>query len=770
MFSLPAPNGRKGGVFYCTCGFSTVKRPIHDNGNRRCPVCSNDLAYHESVSLLADHYSCDHCIEVIEKRLNREPFLAEHLERSYRGDHHPGNLVFVTVLVLLILLVSTLGAAFMAHAATEKIIEVELRPDQAFSDVTIRQELGEERDREPTTTISLWRDDLGQDFPNGTFYGTLLAGSAFEHRFRPYWLPKDDLARTGRFSYVMLSAHFNWSSQIIMSGCSEWWLKVPVLASSIEWSYGLYIAVFKDVTDLGSVQFDNRSFYNNKIYVRPSSGGLVPDDLVSYYAPNYTDHIGDPLTEGSGDLNVVGENVYVKVHSILRPERDYVISIYFRLPMEGKLKTLWSGSEIPAGGSTRICFGDYQIVDNFSPGNRTYFQNLTGQDIIDLELDLDWSFLFTEGVGEGNLFGLKVPIHNGTIITLYPVLNTTVEDSEDGLIHPSFMLPWISDDVFNMSFGVANMQDEGVIGVQHWHHWQFEPDPPDPVSGTFYWIADQAWDYVDFALFSTNWTLDFDNIDYPFNATDRYNVAVDFYFYNEGNLTLLCYDQEREDLDWSAVDPFETNQTEWPFARNSIWDTENLSQVLLEYGVYCSAYGTYGQWAQRSQTPSGKSIWTHYFPNKIFLSAAEWRISRGEDRNVTVSPAEQAWSEAQDLWGEGHYIKAIGMALKSAVMFIWEGADKIRGWITDGLTWVWEGMKSLGQWLYTNLVSFFEKIISFLEDAADLLVDMWDVMKYLVSPILLMALYGGSIRVTRTWLKKGLEPEKRKGKAAGGAS
>jgi hypothetical protein len=646
------------------------------------------------------------------------------------------------------MLLSVVATAVIAAAATEEYTEVELRPDPSFADVTNRQEVGEDGQDEVLTTIDVWMRDLGDESPNGTYYGTLIQGSAFSHDYyEPYWLPKDSFTRTGRYSYAMLAAHFNFSANIIMSGCSEWWMKVPVLASSIEWSRGLTLGVWKDATDLDLVGFDERSYYTNQPHVRPAYNGYAPDDAAGYTAPDYYDHYGDPLSQGSGDLHVENGHVYIKVHSVLLPEVDYILAVYFRFPEEGVLKTLWTTAESPAGRETRLCFADYKVTDNWVD-NHTYYHNLTGQELVDVDLDLDWSFIFTEGLGAG-LFGLKVPIHNGTIISLYPFLNTTTDAGQDGLIHPSFMLPWISDDTFNLSFAVRNMRDEGVIGGFEFPHWQFEPDGGDPPAFTFDWYSDAQWDYKDFALFSTNWTLDFDDASNPFTEDDQWNVLVQFEFHNEGNLTLLCYDVERDPLDWEDVPVFPDNSTTWPFARPVVTTPGNAS-VILSYGVYCSGWGTHGQWAIRSQTVSGHPVFTHYFPSRIYLSAADYTIQKA-GAEADLSPAQEMWQEARDLWGSQHYLKAIATGIAATVMTIWEGVDKVKGWLIDGLSTVWEAMKSLGHWLYTNLVSFFQKIINFIEDVFDLLVGIWSIAKYIVAPVVLMAVFGGTVRVFRHW-------------------
>lgn len=723
-----------GRIFICHgCGHMAKGNPNTD----RCLVCGGDL------DDLGNGFTCPTCNSISTRK--RYPI------RVY--ERKSISISTFSMILIFTLLFSIISTAYIAKASTEEFFEVELRPDPSFSNINVVNNLGEDTIDDIVSTIDQWRVDLGNDAPNGTYYGTLLRGSAFDHdRYRPYWLPKDDYAATGRFSYVMLSAHFNFSSQVLISGCSEWWMKVPVLATSIEWSEGLKLAIWRDATDLELAGFDTRLYYSNYIHVRPSYNGYVPDDILVWVPPNYQNHYGDPLAEGNGDLHVVNNSVYVKCHAVLRPERDYIFSFYFRLPSAGTLKTLWTTAESPAGRSTRLAFADYKISSNWG-ANHTYLHNMTDQEIVDIGMDLDWSFIFTQGIGQGGMFGLSVEIENNTRINTYPFFNTTVSDSLDGTIHMSFMMPWISTDTFNMTFRVSNMWDEGVSGGYDYPHWEFEPDPPDPLAQTFEWSSDQQWDYRDFALFSTNWTLDFDGIDYPFTENDRYNVGVTWVFHNAGNLTLLCYDVERQDVNWNQVTPFPNNTTTWPFARNSIYNGNDYSSYYLEYGIYVSSRGTHGEWAIRTQTTSGKMIYTHCFPSRIHLSKSEYHIRAG-GKSVDLSPTEQAWQDAKDLWADGHKLRAIVSAIRATVLSVWEGYDTVKGWISDGLSSVWGAMKELGEWIYTNLVSFFEKIVNFVDDVFDLLLEIWGTVKYIVAPVMLMAIYGGSMKVVRNWAIK----------------
>lgn len=660
----------------------------------------------------------------------------------------------ITVLVLLILLISTLGSSLLADASTETEIQIDLIPDPAFSDIMAKQELG--NGSIPTSTIGTWMEDLGSEFPNGTYYGTLFQGSAFEvTKFRPYWYPYDSFLPTGRFSWAMVSGHFNFTSRTLMSGASEWWLKVPVLASSVEQSFGIYLAVFEGCTDTNQVQFYDQPYGNKYFHVRPSWNDQVPDDLTIYSFPDWYDHEGDPATDhsGAGDLMVRNNHVYLRVHSILRPLTDYVISIAFRIPREGSLKLLWTGAESPAGRETRICWADYKITE--IGANDTYLHTMTGQEIVDVDLDLDWSFVFTEGVGGGGLFGIRIPVVNGTTLYTYPFLNTTVDPAKDGLIHPSFMLPWISDDEFTINLWVDNMLDEGKMGPQDFHHWQFEPSGSNPSSQTFEWVGDVNYSYRDFCLFSVNWTLDFNDGTYPFTDEDRYNVMVAYTFLNEGSITLLCYDLDRPTVTWDQIEPWHDNSTTWPWARPGVYDTSDYGYYTLNYGIFSSAFGTEGEWAQVQQnTTTGRNIYTYHFPNRIDLTDMEWKIRHAAfDEEIEPTPAELAWGEFNELWGDHHYMRAIAQAFKATAMTIWEGGTRIVAYIYDGISELWEGMRGLGEWLWTSMISLYETIVSFLEDLADIMVDMWNVVKYLVSPLILMAIYGAAIGTMKNFLR-----------------
>jgi len=142
---------------------------------------------------------------------------------------------------------------------------------------------------------------------------------------------------------------------------------------------------------------------------------------------------------------------------------------------------------------------------------------------IELPIDMDWSFIFVEGVGMGGLFGKKVMIEKDHALVIYPFFNT----SRSGNQYMSFNLPFISNETAYVQPSV--WQGSGGFPGCGWHVWRFALpdlnyyfDPVQPANASL----KQVYNYTDFILFSTNETLHWSY----FLDDDRWNVRVEFYF------------------------------------------------------------------------------------------------------------------------------------------------------------------------------------------------------------------------------------------------
>lgn len=684
-------------------------------GGKRCLVCGN-VAY-----LHGDVHTCLKCNVKMRIRFNpHERF--EVYNRNGKG--RPITIRFMLILAILLILLDSWALAFNARAASEAV-DVEFNSDQRFSEVNQPINIGDaENTPSNQSTIQEWMSDLGTDMVNGTYWGTLFSPALFEHSLRAsYWI--NGSAPFGQFTYVALSAHFIWSAQVIMSGASQWWLRLPIHPDSIDWNNGLELAIFKNETNPKNVSFE-RHYSARNIVARPTINGYLPDDLL------YFQYNSSAFSSGNG--KITSNHAYVEVNSLIFPGIDYVFAICFRIANGAKLKTYWSTCESPTGRNTAITIAE-----------TTYEQNSPYVDVdvldianVNVSLDLDWSCIFEEGIGLGGLFGKQMHFPINSTLNLYPFFNT----SRSGSQYMSFMWPFISDEDVNVSVRVTNS-----VGLTpaFGYTWNF-------TNGDYEFRPFWCWTYHDFVLFSTSEILNWSE----FNDDDRWNVWLEFTFNRATNLTLLCYAPERPRVLWSTLDAdLSSNSSRNPFLRP--WWSDRLNGLLFQqmcYEVYVSARGTNGQWAIRETTPSGRLTFSHHFPQEIHLSSAEWEFCRGDSNaSANLTRAEIFWREAQEFWNQGHYFKAIYSAMKSVLYSIWDGTKNLIGKIKDGLSWVWEKMKEIGNWLYTHLVEFLGKIWDFLCNAYDTIAHFWDSFRYLVSPLLMMSIIVVGTRFTKLALR-----------------
>ena len=129
-------------------------------------------------------------------------------------------------------------------------------------------------------------------------------------------------------------------------------------------------------------------------------------------------------------------------------------------------------------------------------------------------------------------------------------------------------------------------------------------------------------------------------------------------------------------------------------------------------------------------------------PNHIYLSSAEWELITDEKTETLYMTNWELAMYHWDTWSIGHRLKALWYAIKAIVMKLWNGASEFGGWIQDGLSKVWESFKRFGEWIYTNIMEFVGKIWNFISNAIDTIVGFWDFFKYLVAPLVMMAVIG----------------------------
>ena len=724
------------------------------------------------------------------------------------------------VVVLTIFLAPMLMPNVVAEA--EDFIDVEYNSDPLFSGVNVPINL-----LEPTTddtVIGQWITDMGDLMPNGTFYGPLMATSKFGHAGRASWFPNNSREDEGQFTYLIFSAHFNLTPQQIMSGSSEFWLRTPFGPNAVDAGFGLVLGIFEnennpdDVTLPTTFTSPTSGRYEEIYAPRPTIDGAIPDMFLSYNwwdmdANNVLDP-GTPITEGEPYYQSVmtQDRLYLKVNAIIEPATDYVVSLAFRWAKDQQLFTYWATAEEPTGNTSTLTTCEVDIDDEVF--------TLIGNESMNVGMDMDWSFIFTQGVGAGGMFGKKIRVDKGSTLYLFPYFNT----SRDGTQYMSFVIPFISEDTVEIHPTIYNAHGITLASGGGWHTWEFNPSGGEGADLTTYfspstefdedlsstsekgiqlveldatsglyaglrvWLDDDDspseahilegvetdgmtvylegvldrametgenahlwaypdtyYEYRDFMAWSSNRTLDWGE----FEDESMWNVMIGLTFNNSANLTLLCHADDRPTAQWSDLVEGHYNTSLYPAARPTLYATEGPGEKMA-YDVWVSARGTDGVWAQMSTDSDGNAVYTHYFPQVIQLSRAQWRLADdGEAVQEMLDVAGEAiWDmlpfmkDSVDAWNSGDYFRGIYIALKGSIMAIWDGVGAAFGWIYDRLSDVWESLKKFGEWVYTRLAEAIGKILNFIGQALDTIASFWNAFKYIIAPAVMIFVIG----------------------------
>ena len=673
-----------------------------------------------------------------------------------------GRLLAIRIFAISWIVIIYLSVCSQIVKADAEQLEIDFQSDPWFDDYNVPVNI--DNATASDTVIGEWERDFGTDIPNGTYYGTLLPPGLFHFEYKSEWIhiEQDGLwyhpDRPGEYGnlahYIMLTSHFNLSSQKIMSGTSEFWVRLPVHPDSIEPEYGVSIAIFKDQTNIKAPYLESQmSYYRlglrnlsmdvhgtngfsavpSDCEVFPTIGGYTPDNIIRIR--ELPGVLGGTLRTGSGfNYLVTSDHVYVRVDAVLEPSTDYLFSVIFRHPRESKLYTYWSTAESPAGRETGIYFA--QVFHSWNTGVITAY--VDSSDVINFSLDLDWSFIFTQGVGMGGLFGKRLEIEKGDSILIRPYFNLTDDEK-----YMSFMIPMVSDDDLN----IAPRVWQGVVPHETFlppviTFWNF-------TDGSYWFNNTIDWEYHDFVLFSTSQTINSTD----FGLNNSWNVAVELLFNSSANVTLLCYKEDRVKVTWASLNHTGwANQSTNPFFRNEFWDNGSKVMSSFHFNVYCSGRGTDGQWAIRNGTPSTGFIYTHYFPREIHLSSAQWEVvneSASADAMTYYELAIYHWNH----YSIGHRLKAIWYAIRAAIQEIWNGAKKFGGYLRDGLHNVWDSMKRFGSWIYTKIVEFVGKIWNFIDNVIDTIAGFWESFQYIIAPIAMIIIITGGGTVAKKMLQ-----------------
>lgn len=663
--------------------------------------------------------------------------------------------------------------------ATAKLYDVDYRYPSEISNLILTQNVNNDT-QQFATTISEWQSDLGTSMmPNGTYSGTYFTGSKLHHYYKPSWSERFQIypewnnatrLEIGQYSYVLISAHFNWSPQIIMNGASEWWIRPPISPQSIEIQHGLIMGIFANKGSNASNVYLEPNYLTSPYYrsaqpgyggalstplMRPTITGYIPQDYITYQFSGTTGQpVYNPFLMQSDSLFIMGEGkiandrIYLKVNSILHPDTDYIISLVFRLPQRlgptSGFYTYWSGmTNLSKWSHMQIYEFQQQIAIPIQTEFGRWTMNETANMSLDQPLDMDWSFIFTEGIGAGGLFGKKMAFSSNSTLSLYPYYNSSFQDE-----YMSFMIPFISDDNVTVAPEIHNsfyLPIGGYYPASRPHWWSFTDYLP-----YFIWFG--SYNYSDFVLFSSDYELN----KTTFNVDDPWNVKVKLNFLGGGpgrnqtrfyNITLLCYERIRPDKLWSDfIDNVTTSyNTSWsPMLRPSL----NCSgvEIKLNYEVYCSARGTSLPWALYRGTVSGWPLYWFHFPQKIWVDPMEWKLTKeGVEALIELSQSDPYIANLQDWWGQTYYGEMMKFKFYDKTSALGGG----NGIVRDTLSELLEIFKKIGEWLYIVGVAFIGQLIKFIGEVLDAVTAIVIYLAWLVAPGAFMLEVGWAAKMSK---------------------
>lgn len=678
------------------------ERYLEERGAKRCPVCGRIGVQNNGGYV---------CLKCSQKYVFHESRREIRLHSVVPRRELP---LYVRMAIVGFIIYILIGSA-MEITVAEPIgaVDVDFRYDERFS--AVAEPINLVNATKNQTNIGVWETEFGDDMPNGTFYGSFWVPSLFQHHFKPSYKIFNGTSWYGRFTYTMLATHINFSTEIIMSGVSQYWLRLPVHPSCVD-GY-VFLCIFNDATNASLLDFEREYDAQNYI-MHPEYNNKVPDQFLIF-----------DIDSNVGIGKKTNEFYYLQVNGIIKPSRDYVIAAMFKMKKDSRLKTYWCDNESPYGKFSSIYVAETYQDEDAEP-------DITVEDVqrVDVELDLDWNFIFVEGIGKEGLFGKKMNFKEGQTLILYPFFNTSRTGSE----YMSFVLPFISNEDINVSVMVSQAFSPGIG-----HVWRFD-------DSAYQFQPSYCYTYNDFIIFSTNSTVDY----VEFEDDDRWNVQVWFTFNYECNLTLLCFESGRPKLEWSEIsdDDFLANSSKSPILRPTIYSDDYSESYFLYYDVWISARPTDGQWAYVTMSPSGKSIYTYHFPQEIHLSSQYFEIRKDNSTN-SVNVTKTWWDVAKEAWKSGEFIRAIYLTIKGAIQEIWDGSLEFIGNIGSFITKTWEKMKSIGSWVVAKVKEFVGKIWDFLQEAWDTIVHFWDSAKYLAAPLLMMSIMVLGAKGTRMVLK-----------------
>jgi len=580
------------------------------------------------------------------------------------------------------------------------------------------------------TGYSTWVEDWGADIPKGVWLGPALEPMALDTGF----------LRTYKRCFIELEQTITFTSNELMNGCSQFWIKYPIV-----WDPELFL---NDLT------------FNPWVYTI-----LIDNNQIV-----------------TTNMLVMGDGLYARVEQLIFPSIDY--NFKFRIPLEWWLiedtptrgyynditpRVLVTGENIGDSlGSAKYKFYTTSIYGEPLPNYDGSLDNIDDISIIELpdQVTLGTTFIFTKGIGQGGLFGRAYPIlsNQNTVPITYPdaytrfsLLTYLSYDTSSDQGKPSILIPFDSIDPVTLL-------------------WVDLYIPGSYATGGTMQTFNANIDYSGFFLFtlptditiksiSNGWTLpDIGQIPVYLKLSVRNSVS------SPGQITFLHNSNPYPD--WTFLNIYNYDET----ISDDIFGIKNgpseiEDNYIFGYNPVIYAELTVGTWAiQSTDLSTGGFTYSKAFQTKIYVPVHVYEIYRqnkegGFDR-VYVSQDGIEYEEMLAEYGVTGYnddkgpLDDLGQNFLDGIKYLWNGLKTMYGYIQDGLMAGFEALLKLGEMEVKALLQIrdiIKSIITFMEDN---FLSLLELIWLMVGPFLALFMLGSSSKVLKmTIYNKGAKNE-----------
>jgi len=526
------------------------------------------------------------------------------------------------------------------------------------------------------TEIDIWENDMGKEVTDGSYVGGIFESSLMEVDYEPlkindsysydvklydnllpsfyrddYGTPlfppppiplvaigdeyggryQDNFPIAKKRSIITISNVMNFTNRMIMSGATEFYVKIPLNPSCINFdeitptmcafkienenSTQIYQSInnghlylepnFSIIYD--PFPFRWQSYDNGTVYDVQQDSGLIRQDinvgeiLFPYYRGNIPNII-QPIR----NKNIVNDGLYARVLGTIEPNTNYLFT--FNCILESQPLVYLTEDDICSNGrNSSIMVSDLNFV--LEPSGSTWWDgtfeitashgwhqlvkvnvNETNfpliNETIDVPVDIAFSFIFKSGRGNYGMFGHKFHFNKNDALVFYDRLEAPTTDK-----FVSVMLPFIADSGIFINLTVwlldpTNKYEPTGVLSEYGNEYVYV--------NTNVWHSNEQIDYTDYIIFTVPYrinatTVRTDYIDIKVMVTFEKEADVTFMFSTPDNAKTGIDDSyiEQNPSLWDSTTEYDTFQSYIPYykpRRNLTYIYEDVRTI--QFGHY----------------------------------------------------------------------------------------------------------------------------------------------------------------------------------------